>query len=91
MRWLRPQPWPSLILLIFLALLSVAFAWLTFDLVRLAMANADFLWREGLMAAMYGAHWQALEIAAKGVVALLCYLGFKGIEHELVDRWTRHR
>lgn len=89
MRWLRPKPYNSLVLLAFLAVLSVAFAWVTFDLVRLAMANTEFLRREGLMTAiMYGGHWQTLGVAAKGVVALFCYLGFKGIERELMTRWV---
>ncbi len=89
MRWLRPTPYNTLVLLVFLAILSVVFAWVTFDLVRLAMANSEFLRREGLMTAiMYGGHWQTLEVAAKGVVALVCYLGFKGIERELMTRWV---
>jgi hypothetical protein len=88
-RWLRPGPYSTLVLLVFLALLSVAFAWMTFDLARLAMANSDFLWREGFTTAiMYGGHWQTLGIVAKGVGALFCYLGFKGIERELMTRWV---
>jgi hypothetical protein len=89
MRWLSPGPYNTLVLLLFLAAFSVAFAWLTFDLVRLAMANAEFLRREGVMTAlMYGGHWQTLGVAAKGVLALACYLGFKGVEHELISRWV---
>jgi hypothetical protein len=88
MRWLRPAAYPTPVLLLFLAILSVALAWVTFDLARLAMANVDFLRREGLMAIAYGGLWQTLGIAAKGVLALFLYLGFKGTEREIVTRWV---
>lgn len=88
MRWLRPGPWPTVVLVLFLAVFSVGLAWATLDLFRLAMANADFLQRDGLMAIMHGGLVQTAQVAARGAAALLFYLAFKTTEHELVARWA---
>jgi hypothetical protein len=90
-KWLLPSSYHAGILLVFLAVFSLGFAWLTFGLITLAMANYDVLSKYGLMAAADGGLVQTLVLGAKGLVALLCYLGFKGIEHELVRRWLGHQ
>jgi hypothetical protein len=86
-KWLLPSSYHAGALLAFLGLFSIGFAWLTFGLVKLAMINVDLLSKYGLMAAFDGGLLQALVLGVKGFAALLCYLGFKGIEHELVYRW----
>jgi len=88
-RWLRPAAHHSLTLFVVMGALSIIFAWNTFDLVQMAMANVDRLEFGGLMAAVDGALMQTALLAARGMVSLLCYLGFKGIEDELTDRWRR--
>lgn len=88
MRWLRPGPWPTAVPPVFLGLAAAGLAWTTFDLFRLAMANADFPWRDGLVAVMHGGLWQTAVIIAKGASALFACLAFKGIERELGARWT---
>jgi hypothetical protein len=86
-QWLRPARYHWFALLLMMALCSVGFAWLTYGLIALAMANVEFLVRHGLLAVMEGGFVQFVLICAKGLVALILYLGFKVIEHELTQRW----
>jgi hypothetical protein len=89
--WFRPARYHTIVLIFAMAICSVGFAWLTYGLVSIAMKNVNFLTMYGLMAAMEGGAVQLLEICLKGMIALLFYLGFKGIEHELTYRWLgRH-
>lgn len=87
-RWLQPRSYPTVVLLLTLALSSVLLAWLTFDLITLAMANVDFLRRHGIMAAAEGGALQLLLISGKGFGALLAYLGVRAIETEVLHRWV---
>lgn len=87
MRWLRPGSYSAAILLLFLGIISVIFTWTSVGLVGLAMANAEYLRKFGIMAAVDGGLLQLLEISGKGFVCLLCLVGFKGIEYELIARW----
>jgi hypothetical protein len=79
--------YPSLAVFLVMALCAVAFAWITFGLLHLAMSNAEFLITYRLAALMDGGLLQAGELALRGLVALVAYLGFKGCEAELVARW----
>lgn len=88
MRWLRPGPWPTSFLILFLGVFAVGLAWATLDLFRLAMASADFLLRDGLVAVMHGGLVQAGLLAGKAMLALFFYLAFKVVESELVARWA---
>ena len=88
--WLRPKAYPSLVLLLIMGVCSVGLAWLSFGLVKLAMANFDFLSEYGVLAVMEGGLVQLAVIGVKSLFALLFYLGFKGIEHELLIRWNGH-
>jgi hypothetical protein len=90
-KWLIPSSYHAGVLLGILAMFSLGFAWLTFGLIALAMANYDVLSKYGLMAVADGGLLQTVVLAGKGFVALLCYLGFKGIEHELVSRWLAQK
>ncbi len=85
--WLLVQSYHVVVLIAMIAACSVVFAWNSYGLIMVAMANFDFLTRWGLMAVMEGGLWQSLELALKSLVALFSYLGFKGIEHELIHRW----
>ncbi len=89
-RWFHPKIYPSLVLFLALCAVSVVFAWLTYNLVMLAMANVDFLRRHGVMAVAEGGLVQLLLISGKGMLAMLAYLAFRGIESELVRRWIGH-
>lgn len=86
-RWLSPSRYSSAALFVILGIFAVVFAWNTFDLARLAMANARFLGEYGLLAIRDGGLWQLAEIAVRGVVSLAAYLGIKVCESELVHRW----
>lgn len=70
-----------------LCLASVIFAFNSYGLVMVTMANIGFLEQYGLMAVMHGSLWQLLWLGLKGGVSLLAYLVFKGVETELVQRW----
>lgn len=52
------------------------------------MSNVDFLRRHGALAVMEGGLLQMAVIMSKGLGALLAYLAFRGIEGELLRRWT---
>ena len=87
-RWLSPKPYPGFLLFLALCAVSVAFAWLSYNLVMVAMSNVDFLRRHGLMAVAEGGLVQLLVISGKGMAAMLAYLAFRVIESELVHRWA---
>ena len=79
----------GVVLIVAMGAASVGIAWNSYDLIRLAMANIQFLETHGVMAVMEGGLLQFLLICGKGLIALLCYLLFKGIEVELMQRWRR--
>lgn len=86
-RWLMLQSYHVVALIVMISLCSAVFAWNTYGLVTLAMANFAFLTKWGVMAVMEGGLWQSLWLGGKALVALFSYLGFKGVEHELIHRW----
>jgi hypothetical protein len=88
--WLRPARYHAVVLLFMMSLCSIGFAWLTYGLITVALANIGFLTEHGLMAVVEGGLLQFAQLSLQGFMALLCYLGFKGIEHELVYRWLAH-
>ena len=85
--------YPILLVLALAGLLALALTLLTIDLVRLTLANLDFLRRFGTMGLKDGGLLQLLTLAAKGATALLCYFGFKLCEMDLIRRYTawQHR
>ncbi len=87
MRWFRPNGYSVLMLLLFQGIISVVLAWTSYGLITVAMANAGYLREFGLMAVFDGGLLQLLQITGKGVICLICYVGFKGIEYELIHRW----
>jgi hypothetical protein len=90
-RWLLPESYPTIVLLCALGLTASLFAWLSVGLLSVAMANFSFLERHGLRAVTEGGLLQLAGIALKSVTALFLYLLFRGIETELLARWTRRR
>ncbi len=86
--WFRPKAYHAVVLLVFMGLCSVGFAWLSYGLIKVAMANVDFLTEHGTRAVSEGGLVQLMLIGLKSFAALLFYLGFKGIEHELLIRWN---
>jgi hypothetical protein len=88
--WFRPKAYHSFVLYMVMGLCSIALAWLSLGLFAMAMANVDYLTMHGLMAIMDGGLLPLIWIGLKAALALVFYLGFKGIEHELLIRWNGH-
>ncbi len=86
-KWLYPASYPATALFLILGLFSVLLAWSSFGLLRLAMANFTFIQAYGSQAIYDGGLVQLLHIGFQALLALLSYLGFKGVETELVARW----
>lgn len=83
--------WPGWALFLIMAASGGALAWVSVDLVRLAMANHAFVAEHGVEALTNGALEQAAGLALNGLIALACYLVFKTAEAELVARWRGKR
>lgn len=83
--------WPGWALFLTMAAAGAALAWLSFDLLRVAMANRDFIAEHGWMGLMDGGLAQAGVVVAQAALALLAYLVFKLAEVELLARWRRPR
>jgi hypothetical protein len=86
-KWLNFSSYPAVIVFIVMGAFATLFAWSSYNLFHLAMANAAFLRTYGLMAVMEGGLLQLLGIVLQGALSLACYLGFKACEVELVSRW----
>jgi hypothetical protein len=86
-RWLLLSEYHWAVLLVLLGVCATVVAWVSIDLVRLAMANFDFLTRFGVLAIREGGLLQLLGIGARAFLVLVVYLGFKAIETELIYRW----
>lgn len=67
----------------------MAFAFSSYRLLHLSMANINFIQKYGLLAIKEGALYQSLEILIGSAFALFCYLGFKICETELSMRYHR--
>lgn len=68
---------------------AALFAWMTYDLFRLAMANSGLIRAYGVMALVDGGAAQLAVIALKGASALATYFGFKACEADLMRRYRR--
>ena len=89
-KWLYPATYHAAALFGFLCVFSVILAWASFGLLRLAIANFTLLQDHGIQAIYDGGLVQLVQIGLQGFFALISYLGFKGIETELVARWRNH-
>jgi hypothetical protein len=86
-RWLILQNWHIAALFLGLAASAALFAWTTFNLYGVAVANFNFIKQYGAMALFDGGLQQFVEICFDGFVSLLLFLLFKGCETEIVKRW----
>ncbi|MFZ6757729.1 hypothetical protein ACO0K9_11015 [Undibacterium sp. Ji50W] len=68
----------------------LVFGKLSFDLIHLFSANADYLLDNGWIGLMEGGLQQLLELLATSCGAMIAYLLFKLCENALVER-LRHR
>jgi len=85
-RLLRISRLHWLVVFVLAGIFAAAFAFSTYNLFHLSMANPDFLKKYGLIAIQEGALGQTIEIAISVAVALFFFLSFKIYEHELVTR-----
>jgi hypothetical protein len=85
-RWLSPSSWNSVIVFLAMGIFGGAFAWVSYNLVFLFMANFRFLSEHGLLALQSGGLRQSLELIGFGYLSIALYLGFKLCENELVGR-----
>ena len=90
-RWLQLSSYNAFVLFLLMGVCAACFAWNSYNLAHLAMANVRFLSEAGLLAIMEGGLLQLAEIIFHGVLSLAFYLGFKACEVELVHRWRAHR
>jgi hypothetical protein len=87
MRWLILQRWHILTLFAGLSVSAVLFAWTTFNLFSVAVANFRLISQFGAMALFDGGFQQFVEICFDALVSLALFLMFKGCETEIVSRW----
>ena len=85
-RRLHPSSWHGLFIFLMLGIFGALFAWFTFNLVELFMANFRFISTYGLVALREGGLRQAVELVASGYLAIAFYIAFKACEIELVAR-----
>lgn len=88
-RWLGLSNYRSITLFLAAGVCGGLFAWNSYNLLVLAMANFRFVWLFGRLALLEGGLWQMLEIAGSGYASLILYICFKACEVELIDRWRR--
>jgi hypothetical protein len=85
--WLRSPAWPTPVIFIIMGIFAAGFAWTSYNLFILAMANIRLLTAFGLVAAREGGLRQLLELVFWGYLSLALYIGFKACEAELANRW----
>ena len=88
-RLFRLSGYPGLLVFVLAGLAAAVFAYSTYNLLSLSMANLSFLRDYGWQAITSGGLVQLLGILANGAVALACWLVFKACENELIDRYRR--
>jgi hypothetical protein len=86
-RWLILQTWHGAALLLGLGTSAVVFAWTSFNLIDVALANARLIADYGVMGLLDGGLLQLAQITLNAALALLCFLMFKGCETEIIRRW----
>lgn len=89
-KWLYLSSYHGLALFVMLCVCSICLAWTSYGLLRMAMLNFDLLHSYGVQAALDGGLIQLVQIGLQAFLALLSFLGFKGIETELIARWRNH-
>ncbi|MCB1502087.1 MAG: hypothetical protein KDK07_20260 [Bauldia sp.] len=85
-RWVNPSSWNSVIVFLAMGIFGGAFAWVSYNLVFLFMANFRFLSEHGVLALKYGGLRQVIELVGLGYLSIALFLWFKLCENELVAR-----
>jgi hypothetical protein len=88
-RFLKTSTYPWWVVFVAASGFATGLAYSSYNLFHLSMANLSFLREFGWLAVMNGGVLQFLENAAYGGVSLICFLGFKICETDLVLRY-RH-
>ncbi len=68
----------------------VSFGKLSFDIVHLFSANAEYIIDNGWAGLMEGGLQQLVELVLSACAAMACYLLFKLCEHALIERIRHH-
>jgi hypothetical protein len=68
---------------------AIAFAYSSYNLFHLSMANIGFIRQNGWLAIQEGALVQTLQILGIAGVSLASYMGFKLCENEMISRYKR--
>ena len=85
-RWLSPTSWNSVVVFLAMGVFGGSFAWVSYNLVFLLMANFRFLSEHGFLALQSGGLRQMIELVGAGYLSIALYLCFKACEYELVGR-----
>jgi hypothetical protein len=88
-RLLRLSRYPAILVFFLAGALAILLAFSSYNLFQMGMANLHFIERYGRTALAEGALWQLVEILGYGTISLLCYLGFKACETDLMTRFRR--
>jgi hypothetical protein len=73
--------------LLIAGIFTLIFTLSTLNLLRLGIANLEFIRDYGWIAIMEGALIQLAKLAGSSAIALISYMGFKLCEHELVQKY----
>jgi hypothetical protein len=87
-RFLKLPTYHWIIVFFISGFFAIAFAFSTYNLFHLSMANLDFVKEFGIEALKEGALFQTFEILVGASFSLICYMGFKICESELVSRYN---
>ncbi len=88
-RLFRISGYPGVLVFVLAGVAAAIFAYSTYNLLTVSMANLNFLREHGWLAVTSGGLVQLLGILAHGAVALACWLLFKACEADLIDRYRR--
>lgn len=79
------------VVIVFIAtgLFAIFFAYASYNLLHISMANLQFLHKFGWVAVEEGGLFQLLNILFNGCLALFFFLGFKLCEVDLIQRYHR--
>lgn len=88
-RCLNPANYAAAIVFLAAGLFAACFAYSSYNLFHLSMANLSFLRRYGWLAVMEGGLLQLIQILGWGCISLLCFIAFKICESELTLRFRR--
>ena len=80
--------YPALLVFALAGVFGVVLAFVSVNLLTLAMRNFEFLGEHGWEALRLGGALQLLQIFGSSLVALAAFIGFKACESDLVRRYN---